>query len=115
MLLDAHDEPQVESDWLTIGRLYHVLSVISDSHGRWLVRIMGDSEPGLGLFSLRQFEIVSDTIPSSWIVTWNNEGVFELTTKAWSEQGFWDRYFDNDPIARKIFERERQKIIEAEL
>lgn len=104
----------MRSAWLTVGRIYHVLSIVLDIHGRWLLRLVGDAEPGVGLFPLQQFEIVSATIPNSWIVTWNSQGVFELTTKAWNEPGFWERYFDHDFDANREFECEKEKIVAAD-
>jgi len=75
---------------------------------------MGDTKPGVGLFPLQQFEIVSAKIPNSWIVTWNTEGVFALTTEAWNEPSFWERYFEHDSIAERTFEQEMRKIIDAD-
>src|SRR3954469_17358286 len=112
-LIDALGNPQLQSAWLTVGKVYHVLSVLSDAQGRWLLRLLADSQPGVGLFPLQQFEIVSSEIPRSWVVTWNKEGVFELTTTAWSEPGFWERYFDCDPNAQAVFEREMAAIVTA--
>jgi hypothetical protein len=113
-LLDTRGNELDRSAWLTIGKVYHVLSVVLDVHGRWLLRLMGDSEPGVGFFSLHQFEIVSQRIPPSWIVTWNEVGVFELTPEAWSASEFWDRFFEHDPEAQRTFKDEMQRIVAAD-
>jgi hypothetical protein len=97
-----------------VGKVYHVLSIVLDIHGRWLLRLMGDTEPGVGLFPLGQFEIVSAKVPGSWIVTWNTEGVFELTTEAWNQPGFWERYFEHDATAQRTFEHEMRRIVDAD-
>lgn len=113
-LLDALGNSQTRSAWLTVGKVYHVLSIVLDSHGRWLLRLMGDSQPGVGLFPFAQFEITSSRVPSCWIATWNDDGVFELTTEAWNQLGFWERYFEHDVIAKRTFENEMRKIIDAD-
>jgi len=113
-LLDTLGNPQTTSAWLTVGKIYHVLSVLLDAQGRWLLRLVGDSQPGVGLFGLEQFDIVSSKIPERWVVTWNREGVFELTTAAWNEVGFWERYFDGDSNAKTVFEREMAAIVAVE-
>jgi hypothetical protein len=104
--------PKRQSSWLTAGKAYDVLSVVRDLHGRWLLRLMVDAEPGIGLFPLEQFEILSPSVPSCWIVTWNAAGVFELTTEDWSRLGFWESYFDSDPSAMAVFERDMRRIIQ---
>jgi hypothetical protein len=113
-LLDTLGNPQTSSAWLTIGKVYHVLSVVQDTRGQWLLRLVTDSQSDVGLFPLEQFEMVSARIPDSWIVTWNEEGVFELTTAAWNEPGYWDRYFDNERDAQITFEREMMRIVAAD-
>jgi hypothetical protein len=113
-LLDALGRQASQSAWLTVGDVYHVLSVVLDANRRWMLRLAGDTEPGVGLFPLRQFEIVSSTIPGSWIVTWSDDGVFELTPEAWTEPGFWERYFEHDAAAQRSFDVESRRIVEAE-
>lgn len=110
-LRDARGNPVVRSPWLTIGHSYHVLSVILDAEGVWSVRVKGDAEPGVGLFPLAHFEVVSERLPSTWKALWRDRGVFELTPEAWSEPLFWERYFEHDAEARTVFEREASKII----
>jgi hypothetical protein len=73
--------------------------------------VAGDTDPGVGLFPLQQFSIVSGKIPSSWIVAWNESGMLELTTRAWSRAGFWDKYVEHDPEAVLVFEQEMAKIV----
>jgi hypothetical protein len=111
-LTDSRDKPQDRSRWLTLGKLYNVLEVVLDGPNRWLLRLAGDGEDAVGLFQLDQFEIVSAKIPSTWIARWNDRGGFLLTTETWSQLGYWDRYYDRDPEARKAFEDERTRIVQ---
>ncbi len=110
-LIDTLGNPQTRSSWLTVGKIYHVLSVILDAQGRWTLRLLADSQPGVGLFPLEQFEIVSSKLSGRWIATWNNQGAFELTTEAWNEPGYWDRYFDSDSNAHATFDKEMAAIV----
>jgi hypothetical protein len=110
-LIDSGGTPQGTSTWLTLGKIYHVLSVVLDIHATWYLRLRGDVEHGVGLFPLTQFEIVSARIPRLWTITWNN-GVFELTTEQWARPNFWERFYEHDVDAVRIFDRESMKIID---
>ena len=111
LLLDSVGRRQESSPTLTLDKTYHVLSVILDVHGTWLVRLIADDNEMVGLFPLRLFEVTSATVPGSWIATWNERGVFELTAEQWNSIGFWDRFYDRDADALRVFEQERERIV----
>ena len=113
-LIDTRGNPQEQSSSLTLGRVYHVLSVLLGINGEWKLRVITDGEKRPALFRLKQFEVISAKIPNTWIVIWNDKGFFQLTTHAWSQPGFWEKYYDRDPEAIQIFEDEKRKIIEAD-
>jgi hypothetical protein len=113
-LIDSRGNPQESSPRLTLGKVYHVLEVVQDTHSRWLLRVAGDGTNGVAVFQLEQFEIVSPKVPDAWIVVWDAKGGFALTTEAWSQSGYWERFYDRDPEARKVFEEEKTKIVGAE-
>lgn len=113
-LLDALRKPQDKSDWLTIGKIYHVLEVIQDTDRKWKLRLAGEDPNGVALFALEEFEVVSSKIPDSWVIAWGKGNFFELTPEAWSQSGFWERYYDREPNAVRIFEEEKRKIIDVE-
>ncbi len=110
-VVDALGRPTLASAWLTVGTVYHVLSVVFDTHSLWWLRLVSDETSDVGVFGLEQFEIVSARVPATWIVSWSSGGAFELSPAAWLAQGFWERYFEHDDVARDIFERERNMII----
>ena len=112
-VLDTKGNPAQSDGWLTVGKDYHVLEVLLDS-GEWKLRIMNDEGHTPALFPLANFEIVSPRISPTWIVRWGENGYFELTPEAWAAHEFWDRYFDQDSWARRVFEDERNKIITAD-
>jgi len=111
LLLDSLGRPQESSPALTLGKTYHVLSVILDVHTTWLVRLVADDDETVGLFRLCQFDVTSAKVPASWVATWNESGVFELTDERWSNTGFWDRFYDRDADALRVFEQERSRIV----
>ncbi len=113
-LIDSRGNPQERSPWLTLGKVYHVLEVVQDIHGNWQLRAEGDGINGPALFRLEQFEIISAKVPDTWVVRWNDKGVFSLTSEAWSQLGFWERFYDRDPEARKVFEEEKTRILRAD-
>jgi hypothetical protein len=113
-LTGAYGSSQEQSPWLTIGKTYHVLSVEFGSDRKWRLRLIGDGLNGVALFPLEEFETLSSKIPGNWVVSWGTGGFFELTPASWSGSGFWERYYDGDPLAVDVFEREKTKIIEAD-
>jgi hypothetical protein len=112
-LFDSAGKPRLQKDsWVTLGKTYHVLEIVQDQ-SRWLLRLIGDNElNGPAVFRLEQFEIVTPNIPSSWIVTRDKDDSIKLRPERWNQPGFWERYYDKDPEAIRIFEEERRKIIE---
>jgi hypothetical protein len=112
--MDPKGNPKNDSPWLTLGKSYEVLSVIFDTRGRWLLRLVGDANNGVALFDMKQFEIVSSRIPVTWNAIWSSNGVFELTPLAWSQSGFWTKYYDRDPEAIELFKKEAKNILDFE-
>lgn len=110
-LIDVDGKSQTSSPWLTVGKMYHVLSIVLDTHGNWLFRLSGNSVSGLGLFPKEQFEIIDAKIPNSWVPTWNDNGFFELAPEAWTKAGFWERYFEHDHESVRQFNMEAEKIV----
>lgn len=114
-IFDPRGNELEQSPWLTIGKDYVVLSVIFDIGGAARLRLVGDRRNGLALFRWDAFEIVSPIIPPTWIIFPGPQSYIYLTPEPWTEPGFWERYYDQDQDAMMIFERERKKIIDAEL
>jgi hypothetical protein len=109
---DTEGDTPSRSPWLTVGKEYTVLSVYFDVHGRWLLLLMGDNEPGLGLFPFCHFSVVDSSLPSNWVALWHTDGTFELTPVPWAKSGYWERYFDGDPESVSLFDEERRKIVQ---
>ena len=110
-LLDSTGHPEEKSHWLTLGKVYHVMTLTFGTQKKWLLRLIGDGRNGLALFPLEQFEIVSSNIPAAWVIRWE-KGVFELSPEPWNQPGFWERYYERDPDAIRVFEEESRRIIQ---
>jgi hypothetical protein len=109
-LANVKGESQTTSSWLTVGKTYQVLSIELDMDGNWFFRLNGDSSNGVALFEKDQFEIISAALPSSWVPAWNHKGGFELAPKAWTTPGFWERYYDREDEAVRLFDSEMKKL-----
>lgn len=113
-ILDQSGREKTSSTWLTIGRVYDVLSLQIESR-RNMVRIMDDHGPGPGIYRLEQFDLVDGSIPAIWVARKTHRGDgLSLEPEAWTPVGFWERYFDGDPEARAVFEQELAKLTSGE-
>jgi hypothetical protein len=107
-------QSQDTSPWLTLGKEYVVLAIEVYKSKNLYLLVDDSSNQSPGLHDAKQFEVLSHTIPSNWIV---NPGELELVTigpKAWSEPGFWEDCYDHDPKALEIYKREARIIMEEE-
>jgi hypothetical protein len=75
------------------------------------VRLVGDRGVTPSLHPIGQFEIVNDIIPSSWRVFQREKGGMFFGPSAWSQTGFWEKFFDGDAEAKRAFEVERERIL----
>jgi hypothetical protein len=98
------------------GTIYDVLE-IHVGNDDVVYRILTEDKPQTPtLHSAMLFEIVSNRIPSSWVVSMGRARGFyiEMAPARWTGPGFWEDYFNQDPKAEKIFEQERQKMLSEE-
>lgn len=115
LLLDALGREVGFSPWLTLGGIYHVMSidvapdggcsygvVTAERAGEW---------PNIGSHPARCFEIISTVVPSNWHVkVWEN-GAISVAPAAWQEPAFLEAFYDRDPATYPAFERERALIL----
>ena len=114
-LLNAFDKETELSPWITLGRIYHVMSIIIDEQGTLDYQVINDSQKSdsiaMGYHSSKCFEIISDVIPSNWKAQILKMSSITIRPLAWQESGFLEALYDRDPEAYKIFERERDLIM----
>lgn len=110
----AADGREVESSpWLSLGRVYHVMYIIDQDGKRSYGIVSRHPEgewPQMVSHQAECFEIVSDVMPSNWR-TWSDQSTTNMSPAAWQEPGFSNAFYDHDPAAYPIFERERDIIL----
>jgi hypothetical protein len=112
-LVDAKGAPVGVSPWLTLGKVYAVLSLSFSREQGMQLRLIGDEGNGVAIFKMEEFEIVNGTIPPTWITFPGPKDTIQFAPEPWTERGFWERYYDKDPAAVRIFDGESRKILAA--
>ncbi|NOU34476.1 MAG: hypothetical protein HOO96_41820 [Polyangiaceae bacterium] len=95
---------------LKMGREYYVLSI---ERGATVMkyRIVSEEDVVPVLFDENLFDVVDSTMPSTWVPTETDRGV-ERSPAPWMQSGFWERFFDQDPDANRVFDEECDKMAE---
>jgi hypothetical protein len=90
--------------WLREGQEYTVLSVEVMGAEKSAYRIATSDNDTPALFEVIAFDITDNRLPASWVAV-QVEGleVIQMMPIAWSENGFWEAYFDGDNAARKQY------------
>ena len=103
------------SNWLEIGAVYHVITIYIDLFKGVSYRIINsDSDSivsGMGIQDASAFEIVSDVIPASWKVKVLKNTAITISPLAWQKNGWWEAFYEDDPVAHTEFEREYNLIL----
>ena len=106
-IIDSETGEIIEkSSWLSVGGVYQVLSIFISDCGPTEYRLIADDGNTPAIYEASQFKIINDTLPLNWVVTYEDKSYFELAPKSWSEAGFWEDYFDGEPLAIEKFETE---------
>jgi hypothetical protein len=99
-------EEVLEHPGVRIDAEYQVLSILAQPRRGAQFRIITDD--GIpALYDAAMFVTTDDTLPPNWVVRTSDAGVVEIAPRVWLQPGFWERYFDGDPIAREEFATER--------
>ncbi|WP_155741425.1 hypothetical protein [Burkholderia territorii] len=118
-LLDVFGREIEFSPWLTLERIYHVMIVDIDCNGKRSYGIVTSEKegewPNMGMHQAECFEIVSTVIPSNWRLQIGQNGSIGIAPGAWQMPGFFESFYDHDPDAYPVFERERSIIINEDL
>ena len=112
-LLNSEGYDVDSSPWLTLGRIYHVMSTHIDYNGQCSYGIINSHPSGewpqLGRHQSQCFEVVSNVIPSNWR-EWRRGQGGGMSPVAWQTPGFYEKFYDHEPEAYSIFEQERDVI-----
>jgi len=113
-LLNSDGQEVEFSPWLTLGRVYHVMSINIAQDGKRSYGIISfhpaGEWPQLVSHQEECFEVVSEVVPSNWR-KWVNSGESGISPAAWQVPGFDVAFYDHDPSVYPIFERERDIIL----
>jgi hypothetical protein len=113
-LFNAKGEMVDSSPWLTVGRVYHVMSIFMDQQSGLRYRIISNErDPGfatIGYQSAKSFEVVSGVVPSNWRIRILENSAIDVSPTSWQQNGFLEAFYDRDPEAYLVFERERDII-----
>jgi hypothetical protein len=116
-LSESADRKELEiSGALTKGREYIVLGISTSDRDRSFY-IECDDSTLPGYFDVRQFDVVSNYLPSSWQAEYvENLCSLDFYPKSWIEaDNFLERFVnDEDPDMIALFEKERDLIYREE-
>ena len=113
-LVQANSERELErSPWLTVGKRYHVLAIMIEAAKQFYVIESDDNESAI-LATIDQFTVISNRLPSCWIVVTEIMGYrLSFAPAEWSPQ-FWSHYNDGDLEAKGLYARIKNMIREEE-
>lgn len=113
-LLNDEGQEVEFSPWLSLGRVYHVMSFrVTPTGHRYFGIITSHPEgewPQMTSHSEYCFEIISERIPSNW-VKWMRADYSGMAPATWQEQGFYEAFYDHDLAVYPVFEKERKIIL----
>ncbi len=106
-IFSDYDEKYInKSSSLTVGKEYIVLEVAVGADEQMTYRLVSDSGTP-AIFKALQFEVVSELVPSNWKVSIQKEyGAIDISPAAWRENDFWGAFFDDEPWAKEVYEKE---------
>ena len=114
-LLDEQTGEQIEdSSWLSINSEYLVLGIYRRDEMQLKFHLIGDDGKTPAYHDANQFEMLTNTIPSTWQAEFLLDSHFKMGPQAWSKSGFWEAYFDGAPTAVQIVVSETQRMLEEE-
>ena len=112
-IIDEQSGKEIQnSPWLTVNKIYSVLSVLVENKKNLKFQFIGDDGVTPSYHNGNQFKVMSDIIPSNWIIVSEPDSYFELTPRAWARKGFWEDYFEGKSKAISDFESEKEKVIQ---
>lgn len=102
-----------QSSWLKRDNEYVVLAFSVSSKFGVEIYIQTEHHNEPAAFSLEGFEILSQTMPSNWIMnskTLGDETIVTYIPKSWDYKEFFEEIADEMPIALGLFHKEAETI-----
>lgn len=112
-----YDGKEIKEDsdyWLTKEKDYIVLG-IDITESITLLYLQSDTGQA-AYFNIKGFDIVSNYIPSCWVVDFGEEkDSMSMYPKSWLEaENFWEEFVEDDIDMVELYEKERDLIYEEE-
>jgi len=113
-LLNSDGQDVEYSPWLTMGKIYHVMTFFVNEEGKKNYGIISSHPRGEWpqLINNQEecFEVISPLIPSNW-QKWRLDNTWGMSPAAWQEDNFYEKFYDHDASVYPLFERERDIIL----
>lgn len=90
---------------LSIKKIYQVVAVIVNLHGREILYNIQDDFGRLSFYSHNYFDIVDNKIEEDWVINKFTEDEYILLPLVMSFPSFYEDYHNDDPKAIEIFRR----------
>jgi hypothetical protein len=103
MKVVARDGVKSLEDWLEPGQYLSVLAISSTPSTGSRFLLWSKKQSGPALFPASDFEVLDQSLPPAWVAQVDLNGYVEFAPKEWLCEGFWERYYDDDPEAEQVF------------
>lgn len=113
-LLNSFGESVNASPWLTVGEIYHVVSIFIDRCGYKNYGVISSKnidDANLSCHLSECFDIVSTRIPTSWSPWVTEDSSIGISPKAWQVDGFMEMVLEGEELSLNIFKKECDLII----
>ena len=100
---------------LVVGQEYLVLELVISKKNMLLRLLIGPDSFGeshSALYPSWAFATTSEIMPKNWRIRIDTESLMLVGPEAWMTDGFWERYYDGESEARRIFEVELKIVLE---
>lgn len=108
---DGFGRSATTSPWVKLGGLYTVLQILVAPR-RTQFRLCGE-EPRPALFPQEMFSLQSGVIPDGWNITARGD-LLVVGPASWAVPDYWERYFNDEATAVRLFEEARSIAMRAD-
>ncbi|MFO1257942.1 MAG: hypothetical protein U1E78_05985 [Gammaproteobacteria bacterium] len=105
-----------KSAWLKVGNQYPVYAIRIEvgKYGHFQVAIESESDGEPVFMNIENFEIVSNHIPSTWVIGINPDRDIGFMPLSWFDHAFWEGMDEGTDEAMALFEKEKLLMLKEE-
>jgi hypothetical protein len=104
MIVQLAENAQIATGRLSCERTYYVIGLDNKYY-----RILNDCGEPI-LYEKSNFVILDNVVPSDWKWTRYDEGDYYADPPGLDSPGFYENYFDGDPVAKETFQKFIQSV-----